>query len=263
MVESLFIAWQDANRRWHTIAKLNRSVDGFEFAFTKGAEALGTVPKSLFGLDVGFRYKFKELLPLLRNRLPSKSRSDYQRLSEWLDVQSPKDQFDLLARFGLIPGTDSLLIYPEPTLHNGTFSVDFFVHGIRHMHRDVEEWAKSAIPGTAILPMLDLQNEVDPNAVALRARHHAILLGYVPAFYANAFSTILSNSAEAATAAITLLKANPMAPSQIKLWCRFEAKTRHQLKDLMGADSEPRIHLSQAPTSSVSISDEIKSRASL
>jgi hypothetical protein len=71
------------------------------------------------------------------------------------------------------------------------------------------------------LPVLDVQNPVDPNAVALRRDGDSILIGYVPAFYASDFKTLLSSPRIASSARITVVKNNEDAPAQLRLLCRY------------------------------------------
>ena len=78
-----------------------------------------------------------------------------------------EDEFVLLSKCGLIPGTDSVLVYPEPGLSEGRYQLEFFVHGIRHMHSSASKWCEEVEQGERLFPLLDVQNPVDPNAVAL------------------------------------------------------------------------------------------------
>src|SRR3954466_2236151 len=171
MVDNLYLAWQDTETRaWHTIARLRRKNGEYELVFTHGVERLRSVPSDLFRMDVRQRYASAELLPVFKNRLPSKSRADFAKMASWLDLRGGESEFDLLTRFGLIPGTDSILVYPEPEIIDGRYRLEFFVHGIRHMHKDALSLCDGLKPGDRLLPVLDIQNPVDPNAVAVRQR---------------------------------------------------------------------------------------------
>jgi hypothetical protein len=118
---NFYVAWQNqATRVWHTVARLSRSKAGYELVFTRGIASLPAIPFDLFRMDVKRRYSSDELFPLFRNRLPSRSRADFRKIAQWLNVMEGEDEFDLLSKFGLIPGTDSLLVYPEPTVISGT-----------------------------------------------------------------------------------------------------------------------------------------------
>jgi hypothetical protein len=98
------------------------------------------MPKDLFGMNTFQSYRSPELLPLFKNKLPSRSRPDYLQMASWLNLSGAETDFDLLSKFGLIPGTDSTLVYPEPDMTLGRYSLEFFVHGVRHMQHDALEW---------------------------------------------------------------------------------------------------------------------------
>jgi len=183
-------------------------------------------------MDVRQRYASAELLPVFKNRLPSKSRADFAKMASWLDLRGGESEFDLLTRFGLIPGTDSILVYPEPEIIDGRYRLEFFVHGIRHMHKDALSLCDGLKPGDRLLPVLDIQNPVDPNAVAVRQREHSVLIGYVPTFYAADLRTILAQSPLAKDARVTVVRNNQDAPFQLRLFCRFEASVPDGFKAL-------------------------------
>lgn len=233
MATNLYVAWQDENTRaWRTIARLHRSSEGYELNFTRGADRLRSIPSDLFKMDVKATYSFSELIPLFKNKLPPRSRSDFLKMAHWLDLRGDEDEFTTLSRFGLIPGSDSILIYPEPEITGGTYRLQFFVHGIRHMHKDVISLCKDLFAGSRLLPVLDVQNPVDKNAVALRCEGETILIGYVPTFYAADIHDILSDSKIAQSAKITVVRNNIDAPLQLRLLCSFEASVTDGFRPL-------------------------------
>ena len=224
MARDLYVAWQDqASRTWHTIARLRRTGDEYEFVFTRGVKRLSSIPLDLFRMDVTKRYRSTELTPLFRNRLLSRSRKDFSKISHWLNLRGDESDFDLLSKFGLIPGTDSILIYPSPETQENQYFIEFFVHGIRHMSADMVTQCDQVIEGARLLPLLDVQNPIDPNAIALRAEDDTRLMGYMPAFYASDIRSILSDAQSAKSARITVVRNNKDAPIQLRLLCRFQA----------------------------------------
>jgi hypothetical protein len=233
VVSSLYVAWQDpTSRQWHTIARLQRANSGFELLFTHGIKRLHSIPSDLFGLDINKRYHSDELMPLFRNRLPSRSRPDFLKMAEWLNLSGSESEFDTLARFGLIPGTDSILMYLEPTITAAQYEFEFFVHGIRHMHKEALLICEKLRTGDRLLPLLDLQNPYDPNAVALRIPESPILLGYVPTFYAADVKQLLTNQKVSNTAAITVVRNNGDAPAQLRLLCKFRSSVPQEFRVL-------------------------------
>lgn len=248
MSDTVYVAWQDdLTRRWKTIARLTRRPDGYELVFTAGVRSLGNLPSNVFRMEPGYRYRSSELLEIFKNRIPPRSRSDFTRLANWLGVDPKGNDFALLSRFGLIPGSDSILVYPAPSVVDGMFELDFFVHGLRYMHTDASLWCENVSAGQVLLPMLDIKNVADPSAVALRDPDGSIIIGYVPAFYASDIASILRTEGGLGTSSITILRANKDAPVQLKLLCRFKAKVSSEYQPFSEGDHVPIIN---APTSS-------------
>ena len=99
------------------------------------------------------------------------------------------------------------------------------MHGIRHAHGeagehhrhgDVLKWCLVANSGDRLFPLLDVQNDFDQNAVALRAENSTILLGYVPRFYTTDLRKILGQPECASTAKFEILRNNADAPVQFR-----------------------------------------------
>jgi hypothetical protein len=224
MPRNLYLAWQHPETRsWRTFARLERRQSEYELVFTRGALGLQTIPFDLFKMDLEQRYRFSELIPIFKNRLPSRGRSDFQKMATWLNLRGDEDEFTSLSRFGLIPGTDAILVYPEPDVSNGRYVLEFFVHGVRHMDGDVDVICASLPPGARLLPMLDVQNPIDSDAVVLRPERKSVLVGYVPAFYAHDIRTLVSKPPGSDRANVTVVRCNMDAPIQLRLLCRFES----------------------------------------
>src|SRR5690606_28696102 len=93
--------------------------------------------------------------------------------------------------------------------------------------------------GDRILPLLDVQNHVDPNAVALRCHQQTLIIGYVPTFYAADLREILSQPKAAKSAQITVVRNNEDAPEQLRLLCRFESPIPAGFKALSSESHQP------------------------
>jgi len=115
--KTLFLAWQDPiSRYWFSIGRLTFDGRLYKFVYTQGvkeAEAKGAFkPLSSFPcLDKV--YTSTELFPVFANRLMSRSRPDYSRFMEWLNI--PNDEHDpmaILARSGGERETDTLAVFP-------------------------------------------------------------------------------------------------------------------------------------------------------
>ncbi len=222
MEDKVYVAWQDeVSRRWETIACLTKRGDEYELIFTKGAEKLDNISKKLFRLEPGNRYVFSDLIAIFKNKIPSKSRPDFHKMARWLGADPDAGEFGLLKAFGLIPSSDSTLAYPGPTIEHGQYRLQFFIHGIRHMHPDAIKQSEGVATGERLLPMLDVQNPTDPNAVALRTTAGLMPIGYVPAFYAADLRKLLAEPAFASQSRITVTRNNHDSPIQFRLLCSF------------------------------------------
>jgi hypothetical protein len=239
---SLYVAWQNpATRAWQTVARLSRAGDGYELVFTRGVTSLPTIPSDLFRMDVAKKYSADGLFPLFRNRLPPRSRTDFPKIAQWLNLMGDEDEFVLLSRFGLIPGTDSLLVYPEPEVVSGTYALEFFVHGIDQVNDRVLKLDGALGAGKRLLPLLDVQNPVDPDAVAIRYVDPPALIGYVPAFYAPDFRHLLLQPGLAAKAQLSVVRFNEDAPNRLRLLCKFESPVPQGFRALNSESHQPMI----------------------
>lgn len=243
LTSKLFLAWQDREtRRWHTIGLLTAIDSGsYEFVFTNGVTHLRSVPSNLFKMEPGERFLSTDLMPLFKNKLPPRTRTDFAKIAHWVGLDGKEDEFTLLKGFGLIAGTDGLMVYPEPKVEDGSYTVDFFVHGMRHMHSDVANWCTGRSEGEMLLPLLDVKNPVDTSAVALRDKNETIIVGYVPTFYADDLYRILRHKEVARDAEIRIRRINTDAPIQLRLLCRFTARTKENFRPLDTSDHQPLV----------------------
>jgi hypothetical protein len=96
--------------------------------------------------------------------------------------------------------------------------------------------------------MLDVQNEFDPNAIALRAQGGTIAVGYVPRFYARDLRLILEQPDLVKGAQFELVRNNADAPLQFRLLCRFTSAVPEGFKAL--DDSDHAMQATLVPSSS-------------
>src|SRR5690606_12013686 len=138
-------------------------------------------------------YESTELFPLFSNRLLSKNRPEYQEFLEWLNIPIGKDDpLALLSRSGGIRGTDSLVIFPcpEPT-PEGKYTLTFFSQGLRYLTREALEVIVNLKSDTRLYLLPDVQNPIDPLAIALRTETPVCLVGYVPRYFVEDFHFLL------------------------------------------------------------------------
>lgn len=225
-MSSLFVAWQDPNTsEWRPVAKLDKKDQMFRFQYTKGANTSSFI--AFDGMEnINETYYSDELFPFFSNRILSKKRPEYSKFINWLNLESKEaDPFDILGRSGGIRGTDAIQIFAavEPTC-NSTFEMHFFSHGIRHLDEFCVEKIKSLKTGESLKLLLDVQNDMDRDAIAIRTCDPTQIIGYCPRFLTKDLLRLLKEDAGNKNLKLSVAKVNNNAPIQYRLLCKLEAK---------------------------------------
>jgi hypothetical protein len=191
------------------------------FTYTKGAVSAaeaGFHPLLSFP-DLDDVYVSRDLFPLFANRLPPKSRPDYEEFVRWLDLgPSEADPMVLLARSGGRRETDMFEVFPVPEPSNGgRYESAFFVHGLRHRGPEAEEEARRLRPG-------------DP--VALEP------LGFVPRYLCDDVHSLRAACGNEVRTLVQRVNLPP-TPAQFRVLCSLEAPWPAGLQPLSAPDFEP------------------------
>lgn len=231
-MKTLFLAWQaPANRAWLPIGRLQFDGEHYQFVYLRGARDAkrlhGFQPLASFP-RLEEVYESDELFPLFANRLPSRSRPDYDEYVECLNV--PRDEHDpiaLLSRSGGARVTDNLEVFPCPELdESGQYHIHFFAHGIRHLPRFSIERIGRLRPGDPLLLIHDFQNPHDPFALMLRTNDQfegdRFIVGYCPRYLVPDTFELLTNCDTVAAVAVERVNPPP-APLQLRLLCNMTA----------------------------------------
>lgn len=224
MISALFLTWQDPDTRsWYPVGRLTREDGEYIFVYTKGALELPRfIPfGSMNQIDVKFVSPI--LFPLFSNRLLNKSRPEYTDYLSWLGFQQQSaNLLELLARTGGERVTDLLQIYPcpEPTA-DGRYQSYFFCHGITHLRDFVSSAVETLRDGQQLLPMFDVMNQVDRQAVAIRTTDPAMMIGYSPRYLARDIRELATLAPE--TFNLRVERVNRDAPIRLRLLCRLTA----------------------------------------
>lgn len=223
-MNSIYVAWQnEGTREWVPVARLSRLGDQYELRYTRGAErAVGFSGLGRMN-HLATVYKSNSLFPFFTNRLISKSRPEYAQYLHWLGLENTPDHdpLEVLALTGGIRATDSFEIIPRPEIRDEGLTLDFFTRGLRHQylpaspHETLREGAPSYL-------MLDLQNNFDPMAIAIRSQDPKLLLGYVPKYYSKRLCEKLREAAQDVKA--TIKRFNPEAPLDMRVLVRVSIK---------------------------------------
>lgn len=221
MIEELILSWQNPrNREWLPVGKLKYLNENFTFNYTLGAKKYDDfVP---FGqmIDLEAKYTSTELFPLFKNRLLSKSRPEYEKYLNWIDLEKSNTPFEELARTEGIRATDSLQLFAVPHKKNGKYEVTFFSHGIKYMPNSVIDKLNDMKQKDKLYLMKDIQNQKDSLALVIRTDDPMELVGYCPTFFVKDFNKLIEkNGADQVN--VSVVKTNPDSPFQFKLLCKL------------------------------------------
>jgi uncharacterized protein YegP (UPF0339 family) len=241
-VQRLFVAWQDPETRSITpVGCLTRrqGSDGetFEFHYLRRARQL---PQ--FRPFVGFpslyeSYESASLFPFFENRIMPRTRDDYGEYVGMLGLSVDADPFEILARSEGRRATDTIEVFPEPNLDNGTVTCRFLVHGVRHIagaHDAIEDLRI----GEALHVLPDPLNEFDDQAVLLRTGDYR-LVGYVPAYLTSLIHRPLNAYGQDAVRVNVAHIGDRSGPSHLRLLCTLAARWPDDVPPLADSDFQP------------------------
>ncbi len=185
-MKTLYLAWRQPDQRWWPVGRLSQDGAEYVFTYTKGAmsAAEGGFRPLLSFPDLDEVYVSKQLFPLFGNRLPPKSRPDYQDFVEWLDLRPGEmDAMGMLARSGGRRETDMFEVFPVPERSPADrYESTFFVHGLRHRGGEAEEEARRLAPGDPLVLKPEPENPHDPLALRVLTTLRGTHLGFVPRY---------------------------------------------------------------------------------
>lgn len=212
---------------WSPIGRLQHSDGVYSFVYTQGARTARGFYLFPGMEDLEAVYESDELFPVFANRLLPKSRPEYAAFLRWSgfdDAANPPDPIAILGVTEGIRQTDQIEVFPCPVPNeNGLYENKFFVHGLRYTSEAARQRVGALVPGETLLPMLDLGNEADPHAVALRTEDgERLLLGYVPRYLAQDVWALI-NGCGVKYLNVRVNRVNRDAPMQQRLLCRMEA----------------------------------------
>lgn len=226
-MNSLFVAWRPPmpdETGWRPVGRLEHDGELYRFWYTQGARKPGFRPFSQME-DLEQVYESDELFPLFANRLLPKSRPEYEAYLRWsgFDIGNPPDPILVLGVTEGIRQTDAVEVFPCPVPDaNGCYLNKFFLHGIRWLPPVAVDRINRLQAGERLKLLLDLQNDVDPNAVALRTNAELMQIGYVPRYLANDVWQLVQKC-DVGFIELFVDRVNRDAPLQNRVLCRMYA----------------------------------------
>jgi hypothetical protein len=249
-MKKLFLAWQEPKtRHWFPIGCLEFDGDRYHFFYIQGVEkARREGFTSVYSLpELDKTYSSTKLFPLFSNRLMSRSRADYPKYIESLNISAGEDDpMTVLSRSGGSKATDTYEVFPCPEIDKkGNYHTHFFVHGLRYMPKCSIDKATQLRQGDILYLSHDFQNPYDPKALLLHTEDR-YNLGYCPRYLSKDMFTMLQEHPQQVKVTIDRVNLSP-APMQFRLLCNLTAecdslsKTLHKInfKPFAGDDYQP------------------------
>lgn len=225
-MNALFVAWrpEKASSGWRPVGRLVHDGGLYRFCYTQGARQADFRPFS--GMDnLEQVYESEDLFPIFKNRLLPKSRPEYEAYLRWsgFDPDNPPDPIVVLGVTEGIRQTDAIEVFPCPAPDAvGCYLNKFFLHGLRWVAKSALERVASLQPGDRLRVLMDIQNQSDPNAVAVRTENPSEMIGYVPRYLARDVWHLVQNC-EVDLIELFVERVNPEAPMQNRLLCKMQA----------------------------------------
>ncbi|MEQ8540563.1 MAG: DNA-binding protein [Coleofasciculus sp. D1-CHI-01] len=222
--KTLFLAWQDPiSRYWFPIGRLTFDGRLYQFVYTQGVKE--AEDKCAFQSLSSFPcldkvYTSTELFPVFANRLMSRSRPDYSRFMEWLNI--PNDEHDpmaILARSGGERETDTLAVFPCLEVNaQGQYHLYFFSQGLRHLPSSAIERINQFEATEKLKLAHQWQNNHESDALILTTEDHYIV-GYCPRYLLAELFELIQNSFNLEVQVERVNKAP--TPFQFRLLCKM------------------------------------------
>ncbi|HEB9322059.1 HIRAN domain-containing protein [Campylobacter coli] len=218
----LKVCWRSSKaKKWFFIGELSYENNRYKFVYDENIYEAQEQGFELFTnlSDVKLNYYSYELFPVFANRLLSKSRSEYKKYQEWLDLKDDKNPLEELSKNNGFRVVDFIALYLIPKVQK-KYVVEFFLHNVDCIF-EYQKCLNQIKQGDNLYLAKDIQNKFDKNAILVRTKDPMSILGYIPRIYNEDIASILAYDENAT---LSIKKINKDAPVQFQILCRFEAK---------------------------------------
>lgn len=226
----LYVVWQDPDSRAvEPVGRLDRVHDetaaGYEFRYLQRVKTLSGFQPFVSFPDFHRVYRSSTLFPLFENRLVPRSRADYEQFTRSVGLGLDADPFEVLARTEGRRETDTIEMFPEPIVDDGSVRCHLLIHGIRHV-AGADDAIEQLAPGQPLLVVPDPQNAVDPCAILVRddACH---LIGWIPRYLTTLVRDPLAHLGPGAVQVIVEHVGDRSGPVHLRLLCALRAHWPH------------------------------------
>jgi hypothetical protein len=237
-MKKLFVGWRGAKTQaWYPVGCLEFDGNSYQFYYINLVrEAIEQGFNRIFSFsDLGKRYQSDYLFPFFVNRLMSRSRPDYQRYINSLNIAPEEDDpITVLSRSGGLKATDEYEVFPCSIVEGDTYTTHFFLRGLRHRSLDAQARTESLQQGDSLVLVPEPDNKVDPQALKLMTADN-FHLGYCPRYLSADIYPLFQQYPELVR--VTLDRVNhPPIPIQYRLLCRLSAKCDPDFQPFAGED---------------------------
>ncbi|MFT4851619.1 MAG: hypothetical protein ACI83B_004186 [Sediminicola sp.] len=236
-MNSIYILWQEhSTRMWYPVAKLTRTDELYRLNYTKGANNANDFVPFPNMSDLSKVYESKNLFPFFNNRILPKSRPEFSKITNWLNIDKENfDPLDYLAITGGQRKTDNYKILKLPELIDGKYKFTFLVSGIQYLDDDSKSVINDLSQESELFYLYETENIYDPNAIALYESKSKIFIGYCPRYLVSDFKRLLDLN-ETGEVFFKVSKVNLDAPASYRLLVTFEARFSPGYQPLMVDD---------------------------
>ncbi|PRO66356.1 HIRAN domain-containing protein [Alkalicoccus urumqiensis] len=195
MKELLWLVWQNPHTRmkYHVGSLLYVAGDGYYFEYDRTNKSRGLQDAVKNGFTTFFAfpdltksYYSPFMFHAFSRRLPNKERPDYHSLLESYGLTGSSHEMEILRVTKGKTATDTFELVSPLLMEKDTFSVDFYIEGWRYYDGDTS--LDMLETGQELL--LRREPDLDKYAVEVFSPSN-VKLGYIPAVYAEFFSTLL------------------------------------------------------------------------
>ncbi|UOR10258.1 HIRAN domain-containing protein [Halobacillus amylolyticus] len=197
MKELLWLVWQNpkSRKKYHVGNLLYVADDGYYFEYDKTNKPRGLQEAIKNGFvtffafpDLSKSYYSPFMFHAFSRRLPNKERPDYNSLLQLYGLTSLSHEMEILRVTKGKTATDSFELVSPLLMNEGMFKVDFYIEGWRYY--DGEKSLDTLENDQELILVREPDLKHDKYAVKILTTDGAHL-GYIPAVYAEFFSTLL------------------------------------------------------------------------
>ncbi len=242
--KTLFLAWKDPiSPNWFTIGRLTFDRNIYQFVYTQGVKE--AEEKCAFTPLLSFPrldevYTSTYLFPVFANRVMSRSRPDYSRFIEQLDLlNDDPSPMAILARSGGERVTDTFAVFPDPEVdEEGQYNLYFFSQGLRNLSSSAIDRIDRFEAGETLWLAREFHNPYEDRALISNTGDRYIV-GYCPRYLLAEVFELLPHDVNLKVRVERVNK--PTTPFQFRLLCKLSIHALDDFRPFSSRQYQPLI----------------------